>query len=899
MEASLTCAVCLSLFEEPVTLPVCSHNFCRTCVIECLGQARSDAETPPPASARPAPRSYDQPPPTRQPSGRAPRSGDGSVSVSCPLCRKLCPLPSDGGAAHLPVNTTLAEVVNLFKANLAKKATPEEASSALAPQLAALGVVCEKHPGGALQFYCRMCRRGGCGQCVSDEHSGIFHSVNLIDTVYQEEKLAFFSNLKKIRELHLKLIKEMTVPPKDARAIMQHEEELIKTEFEKVYNALEMRKKQLLEDLEIQKRRKEKENLIWKRMKEVHRKTIENVLKDCEKLLDECDPQRFLEVACSLNQRMKTQLDLMQIPSNYDENQTEYKQMQMDTTSLVNDILALSLTAVNFDASKANLTCGNSEHSVSQSPGNKWENKKIIKDTFCEVRYDYYMKHQMLSDELQTKTSPLNKRHTLPKSHSSKTTTSGFASSCLSTKTNDQRKVKMPMLQRQSVKEPSLSNSLGFTFKTQAVNFNFSGSNNNLNLLNVKESQKDSKDTCLSENTQSCLMLTKCLPSPAVALPSETVPSFTSFPNVPRSTAPPVAALSPYTSGAFVELPAPLLVSSSSGKLTMLTASKDSTLSQKKENSVYSTLFLGKSKSQDCNIKNNINEYESVSVLSTTSVTKTTTTIMSPKPGTAVSRNPFTAFSTNSESDCFHAIKPNNLEQTSFSFFLPTQEVVQGNKDACFSKNNLGHHWDNSKVTANLACKTSSSASDKTDVSEEKSVSDAVSPNNYSWASKAPCLFSFKGGLKNSSGTSTSSMMPSNKTEYAHEKTMTVTEEITALKNSVPSRNDVPVLQELKDLISHSSLFSVGKSLKSETDTQRNVACYPSANSTLVSALLTEESTPLENPSTPVEDHRIFPLITNGPSCTVNSDSDVEATSSSDSSRTSEYLSVAEDKLPS
>lgn len=73
---------------------------------------------------------------------------------------------------------------------------------------------------------------------------------------------------------------------------MQNEE----AEFENTCNALQTRKKQLFEDLESQKKRKEKECQIWKRMKEVHRKTIEKILNDCENLVNECDPQRFLEV---------------------------------------------------------------------------------------------------------------------------------------------------------------------------------------------------------------------------------------------------------------------------------------------------------------------------------------------------------------------------------------------------------------------------------------------------------------------------------------------------------------------------------------------------------------------------------------------------------------------------
>uniref|UniRef100_A0A8C3TTA7 RING-type domain-containing protein n=1 Tax=Catharus ustulatus TaxID=91951 RepID=A0A8C3TTA7_CATUS len=103
MEASLTCAVCLSLLEEPVTLPLCSHNFCRSCVLECLASAEA-----------------------------------------------LCLLPR-GGVAALPVNTTLAEVVKLYRSGAAGAATggeaalgPKPGSELLSPQ--AFGGSCQKHP---------------------------------------------------------------------------------------------------------------------------------------------------------------------------------------------------------------------------------------------------------------------------------------------------------------------------------------------------------------------------------------------------------------------------------------------------------------------------------------------------------------------------------------------------------------------------------------------------------------------------------------------------------------------------------------------------------------------------------------------------------------------------------
>lgn len=78
--------------------------------------------------------------------------------------------------------------------------------------------------------------------------------------------------------------------------VLNNEAEIIALAFGEISKTLEMKKQQLTEDLENQRRKKEKEFQIWKKMKETHKKTIENLLNDCEKLVHECDPQQFLEV---------------------------------------------------------------------------------------------------------------------------------------------------------------------------------------------------------------------------------------------------------------------------------------------------------------------------------------------------------------------------------------------------------------------------------------------------------------------------------------------------------------------------------------------------------------------------------------------------------------------------
>uniref|UniRef100_A0A8C8RV75 Tripartite motif containing 59 n=1 Tax=Pelusios castaneus TaxID=367368 RepID=A0A8C8RV75_9SAUR len=359
MEASLTCAVCLGLFEEPVTLPLCSHNFCKGCVLECMASAE-------PGSQRGG-----------QPLGAAAR-------FSCPLCRKLCPLPR-GGYSALPVNTTLAEVVKLYRAGGGKAGPGQGEEAALSP-LFVSGAACKKHPPRRMQLYCRMCRRAGCGQCVSEEHRGIFHAINLLDTIYQEEKLTFFSSLKKMRAINENLVKELSSHPKDTE-ILNKEAEIIKLEFEEIFKTLEMRKKELLEDIESQRHKKEKEYQIWKKIKEAHKKTIESFLKDCEKLFDECDPEHFLEVACDLNKRMKTQLDLMHIASSY-EKAPASTQKQMDIKAVVKEILALQLTSVDSCIVKELPSRGNEAlvgTCVYKYSTQQWKDQKNIHNTFSPV----------------------------------------------------------------------------------------------------------------------------------------------------------------------------------------------------------------------------------------------------------------------------------------------------------------------------------------------------------------------------------------------------------------------------------------------------------------------------------------------------------------------------------
>ncbi|KAG8453850.1 hypothetical protein GDO86_000466 [Hymenochirus boettgeri] len=335
MEASLTCAVCLGLFREPVTLPLCSHNFCKHCLQEC---AAPDGRTV----------SFD--------------IGSGGLlwTVQCPLCRKVSSVP--GGVSSLPVNTTLAEVVRILGSGRHERdqhrAAGKECGTDEASRDRRKSAPCGDHPDLMLELYCKNCSLPCCGKCVSDRHQGVFHSINLLEMVYQEEKLTLFSSLKRLREIHEKFSKEPSEEESEIEEAFKNEARHLNLAFEEVQKALDLKKQQFLELIQQQQNTTIKEYKVWQQMQTQNKKTIESLLKDCERIVDEFEPNKFLKVACDLNKRMKSSLDLMGFTS--DHSKKKWEPTHADLKPALE-----AISALNISGGSSNDNCTkNSEDSV-------------------------------------------------------------------------------------------------------------------------------------------------------------------------------------------------------------------------------------------------------------------------------------------------------------------------------------------------------------------------------------------------------------------------------------------------------------------------------------------------------------------------------------------------------
>ncbi|XP_078263145.1 uncharacterized protein LOC144597529 isoform X2 [Rhinoraja longicauda] len=393
MEASLTCAVCLSVFENPTTLPVCSHNFCKKCILECVTKSFSSGGF-----------------------GLGISSSISSISSSnniwrnsqleCPLCRKSNLISE--GAVNLPGNTTLAEVVRLFRCQ------QQQAAGGVGCELEELGEnaspgawspgdgrsLCERHPPRCLQLFCKVCKQAACGQCVSEHHRGVFHSVNLVDMIYQEEKLDYFNNMRELRQLNERLKVEVADVPSDRELMLEYEKEVIASKFDEISENLVLKKKQLLDKIEKEIECKKTERKACLARKQAQKDTIEKYLKDCEILVNECNPVNFLKVACDLNERVRSNLAIV-LPTMKKHNESACLQpSQFHIQPILDSISALQFAEDTTEPSCALDADEATNKKVKEgyrfkTPLTMWKQPKdCVAAEFSEVRFKYYQSYR-------------------------------------------------------------------------------------------------------------------------------------------------------------------------------------------------------------------------------------------------------------------------------------------------------------------------------------------------------------------------------------------------------------------------------------------------------------------------------------------------------------------------
>ncbi|XP_041069140.1 zinc-binding protein A33-like [Carcharodon carcharias] len=248
MEADLSCAVCQDLYKDPVLID-CDHSFCRSCITQYWEKA---------------------------------------VTTSCPVCKK------ESSTRTLRLNRTLSNIVETFiKSDQGDKSQQE----------------CSCHE-EKLKVFCKTDNQPICLVCqISKNHQN--HEVLPVEEATEE----FKEELRNILKLVQDRTKEWNTVKSDYEKTLAHiQDQSVKTEkqvtaeFEKLHQFLREEERIVLEDLNLEKKKKSQE------MKEGIEKITEEIsslsvtVRDIEQELSEQDNIKFLTKFPDLQKRVKRTL---------------------------------------------------------------------------------------------------------------------------------------------------------------------------------------------------------------------------------------------------------------------------------------------------------------------------------------------------------------------------------------------------------------------------------------------------------------------------------------------------------------------------------------------------------------------------------------------------------------
>ncbi|CAI5768331.1 finger RFP-like [Podarcis lilfordi] len=266
-----TCSICLEYFKDPVTIPECGHNFCRSCLVQCWGKLEAEA--------------------------------------FCPQCRITVQPRS------LISNWQLANVVEIAK----KLSLPLQE-----------GKVCEKHQ-ETLKLFCKVHEAPICVVCDrSKEHEN--HKVIPLEEASEEYKRLICSRLETVRREREKMLayrEDLEKQSQDLLKLTKTEKQGTEEKFRQLRQFLEAKEKHLLqeiEEVELEVARRRDEQLarlsrelsslerIIQEMEEKRQKPASELLQDVRSTLQKYEKRERLEAPCAfppqLNERLSKLCDI-------------------------------------------------------------------------------------------------------------------------------------------------------------------------------------------------------------------------------------------------------------------------------------------------------------------------------------------------------------------------------------------------------------------------------------------------------------------------------------------------------------------------------------------------------------------------------------------------------------
>ena len=208
LKKQVTCSICLDTYTEPKTIS-CLHTFC----CECLE--------------------------------RHARVSQRQGKFRCPECQAEIDLPEGNRFDRLPNSFFHKSLLGVLEAE-DREAIPRQQQD-----------TCSQHTEERVRYYCSSCKVCICPICVTEDHRG--HAFDVLEKAVQEEKKNIVSTVQTIKEkanLFRAELRKLEETSEDMEMIIAIAKQEVSEATEHVITKTRQQEKQLLESLEMTRRKR-------------------------------------------------------------------------------------------------------------------------------------------------------------------------------------------------------------------------------------------------------------------------------------------------------------------------------------------------------------------------------------------------------------------------------------------------------------------------------------------------------------------------------------------------------------------------------------------------------------------------------------------------------------------
>ena len=221
VEDQLSCSVCLDTYTDPKLLQ-CFHEFCQKCLVKLVAQDQQ-----------------------------------GQLSLTCPICRQVTPVPGNGVAGLQPA-FRINHLLDIMEEHKNKRAGSDLTASVDETERSSSSlylrdkVCCPGHGGKEVELYCETCEVPVCLKCVlkGGRHHG--HDHEELDKAFEKYKVEITASLDPVEKQLTSTKKALAELDACCAEISDQQAEVeanIHKTFEELQETLNARKTKLIHQL--------------------------------------------------------------------------------------------------------------------------------------------------------------------------------------------------------------------------------------------------------------------------------------------------------------------------------------------------------------------------------------------------------------------------------------------------------------------------------------------------------------------------------------------------------------------------------------------------------------------------------------------------------------------------